>query len=166
MTSPVGHLHQRHKRQELEWRRLQIITYSSQGYSVREIAQKLQIAKSSIDRDLQFLKQQAKNNLEYHIHDVIPIEYEKCMIGMKHTLKQTLEIAETSSDPRIKLEAMKIATDCYKYIMDLTTNGAIVTDAIKHVTQLQNNVNIINKVDESLENLETSEEAVTTNGVF
>jgi hypothetical protein len=88
------------------------------------------------------------------------------MIGMKHTLKQTLEIAEASSDPRIKLDAMKIANDCYKYIMDLTTNGAIVTDAIKHVTQIQNDVNIINKCDKSLEDLKASEEELTTNGVF
>jgi hypothetical protein len=159
----MGHLtSQRVHRQEIEWRRSQVLQYSSQGYSIREIAQKLQIAKSSIDRDLQFLKQQARNHLQ-NIHDVIPIEYEKCMIGMKHTLKQTLEIAEASSDPRIKLDAMKIANDCYKYIMDLTTNGAIITDAIKHVTQIQNDVNIINKVDKSLE---ASEEEITTNGVF
>jgi transcriptional regulator with PAS, ATPase and Fis domain len=160
----MGHLtSQRVHRQEIEWRRSQVLQYSSQGYSIREIAQKLQIAKSSIDRDLQFLKQQARNHLQNHIHDVIPIEYEKCMIGMKHTLKQTLEIAEASSDPRIKLDAMKIANDCYKYIMDLTTNGAIITDAIKHVTQIQNDVNIINKVDKSLE---ASEEEITTNGIF
>lgn len=43
--------------------------------------------------------------------------------------------------------------------MDLTTNGAIVTDAIKHVTQLQNSRNIINKCDKSLESLKASEAA-------
>ena len=30
-------------------------------------------------------------------------EYQKCMVGMKRNLKQTLEIAETVSDPKIKL---------------------------------------------------------------
>ena len=65
---------------------------------------------------------------------------------MKRTLKQTLEIAEKSSDSKIKLEAMKIANDrCYKYIMDLVTNGSVITDAIKHVTQIQNDVNIIKR---------------------
>jgi hypothetical protein len=82
---------------------------------------------------------------------------------MKRTLKQTLEIAERSPDPKIKLEAMKIVNDCYKYIMDLVTNGSVITDAIKHVTQMQNNINIINRIDKSLE---TSEEEITTNGVF
>jgi hypothetical protein len=55
------------------------------------------------------------------------------MIGMKRNLKQTLEIAETAADPKTKLQARAIANDCYKYIMDLTTNGAIVSDALKYV---------------------------------
>ena len=44
-----------------------------------------------------------------------------------------MEIAETTSDPRTKLQARAIANDCYKYIMDLATGGIIVTDAIKFV---------------------------------
>jgi hypothetical protein len=55
------------------------------------------------------------------------------MIGMKQYLKQTLEIAETTLDPRTKLQARAIANDCYKYIMDLTTNRVVITDAIKFV---------------------------------
>jgi hypothetical protein len=43
----------------------------------------------------------------------------KCMVGIKRNLKQTLEIAETSSDPKTKLEAKRMANDCYRYIMDL-----------------------------------------------
>ena len=44
-----------------------------------------------------------------------------------------MEIAETSLDPRTKLQARAIANECYKYIMDLTTNGVVITDAIKFV---------------------------------
>jgi hypothetical protein len=62
------------------------------------------------------------------------------MIGMKRNLKQTLEIAETAADPKTKLQARAIANDCYHHIMDLTTNGAIVTDAIKYVTQKQEQI--------------------------
>jgi transposase len=51
------------RQQELEYRRSLILQYSSQGYSIREIAQKLQLDKSTVNRDLQFLKQQAQNNL-------------------------------------------------------------------------------------------------------
>jgi hypothetical protein len=82
---------------------------------------------------------------------------------MKRNLKQTLEIAETASDPRIKLEARRIANDCYKYIMDLTTNGAVITDAIKYVTQKAEQLDTLKKLDEKIE---TIEEEATTNDVF
>jgi hypothetical protein len=55
------------------------------------------------------------------------------MTGMKRNLKQTLEIAETVSDPRFKLHARVIANDCFKYIMDLATNGVVVTNALEYI---------------------------------
>ena len=38
--------------------------------------------------------------------------------------------------------------------MDLTTNGAIVTDAIKYVTQKAEQVNTLQKLDERIEAIE------------
>jgi hypothetical protein len=123
----------------------------------------------SVNRDIQFLKQQAQINLQHHIHEVVPMEYERCMIGMKGNLKHVLEIAETAADPKTKLQARAIANDCYKYIMDLTTNGAIVTDAIKYVTQKQEQIDTLHKLDERIEATgeeAEQEETTTTNGVF
>ena len=85
-----------------------MLELSSEGYNQREIAQKLQIDKSAVNRDVIFLRKQARENLQYHIHDRIPEEYQNCMIGMKQNLKQTLEIAETTWDPRTKLQARPI----------------------------------------------------------
>jgi hypothetical protein len=146
-----------------EYRRSLVLELDSQGYTHREIVAKLQISKGTVSNDLTYLRKQAQDNLQHHIHEVVPEYYQKCLWGMKRTLKQTLEIAERTPDPKIKLEAMKIVNDCYKYIMELVTNGSVITDAIKHVTQIQNDVNIINRCDKSLESLD---EDITTNGVF
>jgi hypothetical protein len=43
---------------------------------------------------------------------VVPEEYQKCMIGMKRNLKQTLEIAETAADPKTKLAAKAKKVSC------------------------------------------------------
>jgi predicted transcriptional regulator len=147
----------------VEWRRNKVLELSSQGFTQSDIATVLHVTQPTVNKDLAHIRRQAQENLQHHIHEAVPEYYQKCLWGMKRTLKQTLEIAERSPDPKIKLEAMKIVNDCYKYIMDLVTNGSVITDAIKHVTQIQNNVNIINKIDKSLE---ASEEEVTTNGVF
>src|SRR5215218_2090341 len=38
-----------------------------------------------------------------------------------------------TDDDRTRLQALALINDCYKYIMDLTTNGVVITDAIKFV---------------------------------
>jgi hypothetical protein len=39
----------------------------------------------------------------------------------------------TTDDEKTRLQALSLINDCYKYIMDLTTNGLVITDAIKFV---------------------------------
>ena len=128
------------------------------------LAAKLHISKGTISNDLSFLKKQAQDNLQHHINEVVPEYFQKCLWGMRRNLKETLEIANTSQDPKIKLEAMKIANNCYKYIMNLVTNSSVIADAWKRVTQIQNDISIINKIDKSLEAMD--EQDVTMDGVF
>ncbi|HEU4823038.1 MAG TPA: hypothetical protein VFS97_06400 [Nitrososphaeraceae archaeon] len=72
-----------------------------------------------------------------YLRQQVPEEYQKCIVGMKQNLKHVLEIGETASDSKIKLEARRIANDCYRYIINLCTNAGIVNDALKFVTQKQ-----------------------------
>ena len=44
------------QRQQLEWRRAQVLELTSQGYSEREIGSKLQISNITVHRDLMYLK--------------------------------------------------------------------------------------------------------------
>ena len=141
-----------------------MLELASQGYNQREICQKLQLDKSAVSRDMAHLKQQAHENLQKHIHEVVPEEYQKCMVGMKRNLQQTLEIAETASDPKTKLQARAIANDCYKFILDMTTNARVISDAMKFVTQKKEQLDTLQKIDETTEGEEAEER--TTNGVF
>jgi IS30 family transposase len=151
------------REQQIEWRRSQVLELASQGYNQREICQKLQLDKSAVSRDMAHLRQQAQENLQKHIHEVVPEEYQKCMAGMKRNLKQTLEIAETVSDPKTKLQARAIANDCYRYIMDLCTNAGIVSDALKFVTNKREQLDTLQKIDDKIEEME---EDKTTSGIF
>ena len=77
------------EKQLLKWRRADVLELSSQGFSDREIANKLQVSPLTIYRDLRYLRKQAQDNLQKHIHEMIPEEYQKCMVGMKTILKNT-----------------------------------------------------------------------------
>ncbi len=143
----MGHLSTKKGQSEsIEWRRSKILELSSEGYSQREIAQKLQIGKSAVNRDLLFLRKQARENLQHHIHDKIPEEYQSCMTGMKRNLRDPRDCAGNLG-PKNKLQARAIEVDCYKYIMEMTTGGVIITDAIKYV---QGQMNRLNKTEKTL----------------
>jgi predicted transcriptional regulator len=152
------------KQKQLEWRRAQVLELASEGYSQREIASKLQIDLTAVNRDIQFLRQQAQENLQKHIHEVVPEEYQKSMTGTKRNLKRILEIGEAATDPKVKLEAARIANDCYKIIMDLCTNAGIVSDALKFIERRKEQIDTLQKIDERIDTIE--EEEATTNGVF
>ena len=134
------------QQQQIDWRRAKVLELSSQGYSQIEIATDLQIDKSVICRDLVYLRQQANENLKTHIQDKLPEGYQNCMTGINQVLKICWEIVNksrnvnsdngqtvTMSDNKTVLQALALINDCNKYKMDLTTNGVVITDAIKFV---------------------------------
>jgi predicted transcriptional regulator len=147
-------------KQQLDWRRSKILELSSQGYSEREISETLEVSDSAVRV---FARRQAKENLQKHIHEVVPEEYQKCMVGMKKNLKQTLEIAYTTADPGIKLQARAITNDCYRYIMDLCTNAGIVSEALKFVERKKEQLDTLRKIDKKIEGIE---EETATDGAF
>jgi transcriptional regulator len=51
----------------LEWRRNKVLELSSQGHSQPEMATILQVGLGTVNRDLSFLRQQAKNNIKKYI---------------------------------------------------------------------------------------------------
>jgi hypothetical protein len=150
-----------------EWRRAQVLELTSQGYTHREIVSKLQIAKGTVFNDLAFIKKQSIENLQKHIHEVVPMEYQKCMVGMKSNLKETLEIANTVTDPRVKLQARAIVSDCYKFILDMSTNAGVISDALKFVQQKTEEVTTLTTLQKLDEKIDAAEgEETIANGIY
>ena len=101
------------------------------------------------------------------IHEIVPEEYQKCMTGIKNNLKLTLEIAETVTDPRVKLQARAIVNDCYKFILDMSTNAGVVSDALKYVQQKTEEVSTLTTLQKIEERIDAAEgEEATANGIY
>jgi hypothetical protein len=72
----------------LEWRRSKVLELSSQGYNQSEISRILQISQPTINRDITYLRQQAKENIKKYINERLPEEYEKCLVGLNAITKE------------------------------------------------------------------------------
>jgi hypothetical protein len=130
------------KREHIEWRRSQVLDLSAQGRTEREIATILKVGPATVGRDLSYLDKQAQDNLKTHVQKRLPEQYQKCMNGLNQVLKMAWNIVILDSiNHANRIQALSLINDCYKYQMDLTTNGVVITDAIKYVQSKMDHLN-------------------------
>jgi LPS O-antigen subunit length determinant protein (WzzB/FepE family) len=106
----------------------------SKGYGQREISQTLQVGLAIVNRDISYLRSQAKTNIKRYIDERLPEEYEKCLVGLNAITKEIWNTAQSTEDKREKIQALSLAKECYSMKMDLLTNATVVADAIRFVS--------------------------------
>src|SRR5215217_3564177 len=118
----------------LEWRRNKVQELASQGHNQSEISRILQISQPTINRDITYLRQQAKDDIKRYIDERLPEEYEKCLVGLTAITKEAWNTAHNTEDKREKIQALSLAKDCYSMKLELLTNATVVDDAIRFVS--------------------------------
>jgi predicted transcriptional regulator len=150
----------------VEWRRNKVQELASQGYNQSEISRILQISQPTINRDITFLRQQAKENIKKYIDERLPEEYEKCLVGLNAITREAWNTSQHTEDIREKIQALSLAKECYFMKLDLLTNATVVDDAIRFVegkSHLSANNSGVNQI---TNNKQQQEEYELTNNVF
>ena len=106
----------------LEWRRSKVQELASQGYTQSEISRILQISQPTINRDLSYLRQQAKTNIKRYIDERLPEEYEKCLVGLNAITKEAWTTSANTEDKREKIQALSLAKECYSMKLQVKRN--------------------------------------------
>ena len=112
--------------ERLEWRRNKVLELSSQGHSQPEIAAILQVGLGTVNRDLSYLRNQAKDNVKKYIDERLPEEYKKCLVGLNSIVKEAWSTSQQT-------QALSLAKECYAMKLELLTNATVVDDAIRFV---------------------------------
>jgi hypothetical protein len=120
---------------QIQWRRSKVAELDSQGHSQPEIASILQVSIGTVNRDLSYLRQQAKSNIRRYIDERLPEEYEKCLVGLTAILREAWNTSQQTEDRREKIQALSLAKECYSMKLDLLTNATVVDDAIRFVSE-------------------------------
>lgn len=131
----MGHLSTKVE-QRLKWRRDKVREYAIKGLTQRGIASILQIPLSDVNRDLKYLRQQAKQNIQHYVDEYLPAEYENCLEGLNSILIEswkTAAHADTQSDTRGKLQALTLAKECYSMKLDLLSSATVVQKAVEFI---------------------------------
>jgi predicted transcriptional regulator len=129
------------QQKQIEWRRAKVMELTSQGYSQVEISKTLQISEPTISRDIDYLRSQSKQKIRKYIDETLPNEYEKCLVGITSILKEAWTTSQSSENKKEKIQALSLAKECYSMKLDLLTNVTVVDDAMKFVSDYNNNNN-------------------------
>ena len=127
--------------ERLDWRRNKVLL-SSQGHSQPQIARILQVGLGTVNRDLKYLRQEAKENIKKYIDEKIPEEYEKTLCGLNSILREAWTISQSSDTGNMeKIKALGLAKDCYSMKLELLTNETVVDDVLRFVQSNRNSSN-------------------------
>jgi hypothetical protein len=123
-------------KERLNWRWNKIQELSVKGFNQADISRMLQISEPTISRDIQYLKRQARESIESHIHERLPYEYSNCIKGLDEIIKESWLIAakaEKVGNDKEQLSSLSLIKDSYSTKMDLLTNASLLKDSIKFI---------------------------------
>ena len=109
---------------EKENRLSRIISLLSKGLTQSEIAQELNVDQSTISRDLQLLKQEAKKKIEKYLNEDILFEYLRYIAGSNEVTRHLWEIVQNQKTPtKDKTNALSLLMQFYNKRLELLIGG-------------------------------------------
>jgi transcriptional regulator with XRE-family HTH domain len=109
---------------EKENRLSKIISLYSKGLTQSEIAQEIGVDQSTISRDLQFIKQEAKKKIEKYLNEDILFEYLRYIAGSNGVTRHLWEIVQNQrSSNKDKTNALSLLMQFYNKRLELLIGG-------------------------------------------
>jgi hypothetical protein len=99
---------------------------------------------TDVNRDLKYLRQQAKQNIGHYIDEYLPAEYENCLDGLNNVMKEAWQMS-LGGDKRERVHALTLAKECYAMKLDLLSSATVIDRAVRFVDHHGNKDLILDK---------------------
>jgi transcriptional regulator len=90
-------------------RRSKVVEMRARGMTHQEIAHELQVSRTAITSDIQYLRSQVKDTIKEYVTEQYPV----CLTALDTILKYAFEILETSEDNRERLHCLDLFQDTH-----------------------------------------------------
>src|SRR5215210_120162 len=127
----------KYNKANIELRRSKCLELLSKGHSQNDISRLLWLSPALISLDLQFLKEQARANLRFHLKEKLPFEHSRALTGLNDLLKKANGILDNAKDPKLQLNTINVLANLYAGILTMATDGNIIQQAMDRVEELE-----------------------------
>jgi hypothetical protein len=131
-----------------------------------EIAHELQVSRTLITSDIQYLRSQAKESIKEYVTEHLPEQYQVCLTALDEIIKRAFDILENSYDNREKLQAMELFKDTHLVKLELLSNATTIDSALNYIRNKQQEQQQ-KRLDSDLaidDNNDDNDQLTTTNG--
>jgi transcriptional regulator with XRE-family HTH domain len=108
---------------ERENRLSRIISLYSKGLTQSEIASEIGIDQSTVSRELQFIKQEAKKKIEKYLNEDILFEYLRYIAGSNEVTRHLWKLVENEENTKEKMNALSLLMQCYNKRLEMLIGG-------------------------------------------
>ena len=91
----------------------------------------MQISLALVNKDLKYMRQGAKQNIQHYIDEYLPAEYQYCLDALNMIVKEMWALQP--QDNRELMQSRALIKDCCAMRIDLISSATVVDRAIKFV---------------------------------
>jgi transposase len=127
---------------KIEERRRQVASLVAQSMTQEEIAQKLNVDRTTISRDITALKEMSQQFIYDLAKSDLAYCYKTCIDGIEEAKRQAWELFRTGKlTPKDKLAALKLIKECNEGMFSLFRDGPSVMN-LKTLEDRLNNIEL------------------------
>ncbi|PWU79994.1 MAG: hypothetical protein DLM72_14505 [Candidatus Nitrosopolaris wilkensis] len=128
----------------------------AQGESKSSVCRITNTSITTINRDIVWIKEQARDNIKRYADEIFPEQYQQCLDLLATVTREASNTAFTARDNREKISALSLVKDCVSLKADLLSNVNLVDRTIAYVEGLRKK----NKKDDNKTEQEEDEQKV------
>ena len=117
--------------QSLRWRRDKVKESTIEGYTQREVSTELLVALAQVNKDLKYMRQEAKHNIKHYMDEYLPAEFQHCLDALNMIVKEMWNME--TEDNRELMQSRTLIKECCAMRIDLLSNATVVDRAVKFV---------------------------------
>ena len=125
------------KTDQLLWRRDKVLQLKAQGLNHSEIARELQVPRSCIVADVQYLREEAKKNIKEYVSEHLPEQYKICLTALDMILTNAYQILQSARNINDKMNAMELFKDTHLEKLELMSNATTIDQALQFIKSKQ-----------------------------
>lgn len=115
----------------IHWRRDKVRELTVKRYTQREIAAELQVSLGLVEKDIRFLKEQARENIRHYTDEQLPHEYQNCIDALSLIIKEMWLLEP--EDNRELIQSRVLIKDCCAMLIELVGSGTLIDKAVKFI---------------------------------